>query len=256
MGIMKGTNIVLLDPDVAEVFPDSRAVNEALRVLARVAKRQAKRKPKKTAYQGHGADGAEYAPRLMSRSLSRRPGGVVSGNSVILAARNRNLWKQKKQSERSLIGCPTIAAWRMFSITSTLSKRLLKVGPIRKLAVQCHTKKSPKRCGGNGSSTQESSLDETRAFHARRGRRLCRAGFLDGRTAVIGSALDSAESLSMFGERGRIVPELQQPNVRELLIQRYRLIYEVFDAKVEILAFIHGARDFAKWRQSATGEAG
>src|SRR5213594_3127188 len=172
----------------------------------------------------------------MPRSLSRRPGGVVSGNSVILAARNRNLWKQKKQSERSLIGCPTIAAWMMFSITSTLSKRLLKVGLIRKLAVRCHTKKSPKRCGGNGSSTQESSLDETRVFHARRGRRLCRAGFLDGRTAVIGSALDSAESLSMFGERGRIVPELQQPNVRELLIQRYRLIYEVFDAKVEILA--------------------
>jgi len=46
---MKGTNVVLLDPDVAEVFPDSRAVNEALRVLTRVAKRQAKRKPKKTA---------------------------------------------------------------------------------------------------------------------------------------------------------------------------------------------------------------
>ena len=73
---------------------------------------------------------------------------------------------------------------------------------------------------------------------------------------LLESALDSAESLSMFGERGRIVPELQQPNVRELLIQRYRLIYEVFDAKVEILAFIHGARDFAKRRQSATGEAG
>ncbi|PYR84374.1 MAG: hypothetical protein DMG19_16880, partial [Acidobacteria bacterium] len=51
---------------------------------------------------------------------------------------------------------------------------------------------------------------------------------------LLESALDSAESLSMFGERGRIVPELQQPNVRELLIQRYRLIYEVFDAKVEI----------------------
>src|SRR3989442_15457207 len=29
---MKGTNVVLLDPDVEEVFPDSRAVNEALRV--------------------------------------------------------------------------------------------------------------------------------------------------------------------------------------------------------------------------------
>ena len=44
---MKGTNVVLLDRDVAEVFPDSRAVNEALRVLAQVAKRQAKSKPKK-----------------------------------------------------------------------------------------------------------------------------------------------------------------------------------------------------------------
>ena len=73
---------------------------------------------------------------------------------------------------------------------------------------------------------------------------------------LLESALDSAESLSAFSERGRIVPELQQPNVRELLVERYRLIYEVFDTKVEVLAFIHGARDFAKWRQSVTGEAG
>jgi len=66
---------------------------------------------------------------------------------------------------------------------------------------------------------------------------------------LLQSALDSAESLSMFGERGRIVPELQQPNVRELLIQRYRLIYEVFDAKVEILAFIPVRRDL--WASKA-----
>ncbi len=45
---MKGTNVVLLDPDVAEVFPDSRTVNEAPRVLAQVAKRQVKSKPKKS----------------------------------------------------------------------------------------------------------------------------------------------------------------------------------------------------------------
>ena len=30
----KGTNIVVLDPDVAEVFGDAKAVNEALRLLA------------------------------------------------------------------------------------------------------------------------------------------------------------------------------------------------------------------------------
>ena len=39
----KGTNIVLLEPDVAKLFPDSRAVNEALRALALVASRQARR---------------------------------------------------------------------------------------------------------------------------------------------------------------------------------------------------------------------
>jgi uncharacterized damage-inducible protein DinB len=31
----EGTNVVLLEPDVAQLFPDSRAVNEALRTLAR-----------------------------------------------------------------------------------------------------------------------------------------------------------------------------------------------------------------------------
>jgi hypothetical protein len=32
-----GTNLVLLDPDLADLFPDSEAVNRALRVLAEAA---------------------------------------------------------------------------------------------------------------------------------------------------------------------------------------------------------------------------
>jgi hypothetical protein len=36
----RGTNLVLLDPDVAEVFPDSVAVNWALRALAGIIKEQ------------------------------------------------------------------------------------------------------------------------------------------------------------------------------------------------------------------------
>ncbi|MFM7712837.1 MAG: hypothetical protein ACKO7A_08925 [Microcystis sp.] len=35
-----GTNIVLLDPDVAQAFPTSDAVNEALRMLMQIAQRQ------------------------------------------------------------------------------------------------------------------------------------------------------------------------------------------------------------------------
>lgn len=38
----EGSNIVVLEPDVAEVFPDSASVNEALRALMKVAQRQAK----------------------------------------------------------------------------------------------------------------------------------------------------------------------------------------------------------------------
>jgi hypothetical protein len=36
-----GVTVVALDPDVAESFPDSAAVNDALRALVRIAKRPA-----------------------------------------------------------------------------------------------------------------------------------------------------------------------------------------------------------------------
>ena len=36
----QGTNIVVLEPDIAAVFPDSEAVNQALRLLIRVAREQ------------------------------------------------------------------------------------------------------------------------------------------------------------------------------------------------------------------------
>ena len=47
----QGTNVVLLDPDIAELFPDSRAVNEALRTFARLARgsRRPKARHKRTA---------------------------------------------------------------------------------------------------------------------------------------------------------------------------------------------------------------
>ena len=34
-----GTNLVLLEPDVAAAFPDAKAVNEALRLLIKVAEK-------------------------------------------------------------------------------------------------------------------------------------------------------------------------------------------------------------------------
>ncbi len=40
----QGTNLVLLDPDIAEVFQDTKAVNEALRQLIQLAQSQVKLK--------------------------------------------------------------------------------------------------------------------------------------------------------------------------------------------------------------------
>jgi hypothetical protein len=38
----EGTNVVVIDPDVAEVFPDHDSVNQALRSLVEIIKRQKK----------------------------------------------------------------------------------------------------------------------------------------------------------------------------------------------------------------------
>lgn len=35
---VQSSNVIILDPDVAEIFRDSASVNEALRLLAKIAK--------------------------------------------------------------------------------------------------------------------------------------------------------------------------------------------------------------------------
>jgi hypothetical protein len=40
----RGTNVVLLDPELAEAFPDSKSVNDALRALVAIAARTEARK--------------------------------------------------------------------------------------------------------------------------------------------------------------------------------------------------------------------
>ena len=52
------------------------------------------------------------------------------------------------------------------------------------------------------------------------------------------------ETLIELPEIGRIVSEISDQNVRELIVYSYRLIYDMSGAGVEILAIIHGRRDF------------
>jgi plasmid stabilization system protein ParE len=72
---------------------------------------------------------------------------------------------------------------------------------------------------------------------------------LDGARHVLRQALAAARSLEALAERGRTVPELEDPQIREIFVFRYRLIYRVEADRVSILAFIHGARDFVRWRR-------
>ena len=59
---------------------------------------------------------------------------------------------------------------------------------------------------------------------------------------LLSEALETASSLSTLGERGRVVPEFGNAQIRALFVYRYRLIYRVAEGEVFILALIHGAR--------------
>jgi hypothetical protein len=48
----EGPNVVVLAPDVAEVFPDSIAVNEALRTLVRISSQTVRARKQRTRRSG------------------------------------------------------------------------------------------------------------------------------------------------------------------------------------------------------------
>lgn len=58
--------------------------------------------------------------------------------------------------------------------------------------------------------------------------------------------LDAAMSLRTFPERGRVVPEFQRSDLREIVFRSYRIIYRLSGESrcVEVVRFWHGARGF------------
>ena len=63
--------------------------------------------------------------------------------------------------------------------------------------------------------------------------------------ALVRSARDAARLLKQFPKRGRVVPEENNPTLRELFVfKSYRMLYQVIDEEheVRIIAFVHGAR--------------
>ena len=52
----------------------------------------------------------------------------------------------------------------------------------------------------------------------------------------------SIDRLAIFPRSGRVVPEFGRPDIRELIVQSYRVVYRLQGDGVEILTIHHGAR--------------
>jgi len=60
--------------------------------------------------------------------------------------------------------------------------------------------------------------------------------------AVVTNILNATRNLESYPFSGSIVPEENNYNLREQLVYRYRVIYEIRDKNIYILAVVHGSR--------------
>lgn len=54
----------------------------------------------------------------------------------------------------------------------------------------------------------------------------------------------SLDKVRQFPEIGRVVPEYQRPELREIILGSYRVVYRLQGGQVEVLTVFHGARLF------------
>ena len=60
-------------------------------------------------------------------------------------------------------------------------------------------------------------------------------------------AFAATDRLSAFPHMGRAVPEAGSPDIRELIYNEYRLIYQiVLPERVVVIAVVHGRRDLTR----------
>jgi plasmid stabilization system protein ParE len=62
--------------------------------------------------------------------------------------------------------------------------------------------------------------------------------------AIVERLYSAGGHLREFPDLGRIVPERAQPELRELIRLRYRIVYRHTDKAIEILTIFHSVRAF------------
>lgn len=51
-----------------------------------------------------------------------------------------------------------------------------------------------------------------------------------------------SEQIATFPESGRMVPEYEAPDIREVIESPYRIIYRIKVDQIDVLAVVHGAQ--------------
>ncbi|OAG26709.1 type II toxin-antitoxin system RelE/ParE family toxin [Thermodesulfatator autotrophicus] len=65
--------------------------------------------------------------------------------------------------------------------------------------------------------------------------------------SVIRKILDSVQNLQFFPKIGRIVPEVNKYEIRERLVYNYRVIYQIKEQTIIVLAIVHSSRLLEKF---------
>lgn len=59
--------------------------------------------------------------------------------------------------------------------------------------------------------------------------------------------LNAADSLRLLAERGSVVAEYDDPEIRQILVDSFRLLYHVGETDVHVLGVLHQRQDLGRW---------
>jgi len=63
-------------------------------------------------------------------------------------------------------------------------------------------------------------------------------------TKMVDRLTRRSQQISKFPRSGRVVPEANDVNIREVLEGPYRIIYHILEDEIDIIAVVHGARQW------------
>lgn len=63
---------------------------------------------------------------------------------------------------------------------------------------------------------------------------------------VVEQIVDNVDRLGRFPFSGRVVPELQDETIREVILSSYRIVYRVTADVVQVLTVFHASRQFGR----------